>query len=189
MANRLRLRVRMAPREHEAGSGKIQTMSTAQVHAVERLADFKAALQTFADKAKDAMSGNQMSIRRSFEWLESQLQQWKAEIRRAEELVFQAKQELARRQMMRISDRPPDTTSQEKELRKAQARLAHAEEKHDNTKAWLRRLPGDVEEYDGTARPFQDALEYDLAKMVLFIEQKIAALDAYRQINPTGESP
>jgi chromosome segregation ATPase len=161
-------------------------MSTAQVHAVERLADFKAALQIFADKAKDAMSGNQMQIRRSHDWLESQLAQWKAEIRRAEEAVFQAKQELNRRKMMRISDRPPDTTSQEKDLRKAQARLAHAEEKHDATKGWLRQLPDDVKDYDGMSRPFQDALELDLVKMVQFIEQKIAALEAYQQINPAG---
>ena len=62
-------------------------MSIAQVHAVERLADFKAALQIFADKAKDAMSGNQMQIRRSHEWLASQLAQWKAEIRRADRLI------------------------------------------------------------------------------------------------------
>ena len=161
-------------------------MSAAQVHAVERLAYYKAALQTFVDKAKDAMSGNQMEIRRSLDWLESQLQLWKNEIRRAEEAVFQAKNELARRKMMRISDRPPDTTAQEKELRKAQARLAHAEEKRDNTKAWLRRLPDDIEEYDGIARPFQDALDHDLQKMIAFIEQKIAALEAYRQINPAG---
>jgi chromosome segregation ATPase len=161
-------------------------MSTAQVHAVERLAEFKAALQIFTDKAKDSMSGNQMQIRRSLDWLDSQLQLWKTEIRKAEEAVFQAKQELARRKMMRISDRPPDTTAQEKELRKAQARLAYAEEKRDNTKAWLRQFPGDVEDYDGRARPFQDTLEMDLVKMILFLEQKIAALEAYRQINPTG---
>jgi len=161
-------------------------MSTAQVHAVSRLADFKAALQSFADKAKDAMSGNQMQIRRSLDWLEAQLAHWKAEIRRAEEAVFQAKQELARRKMMKIGDRPPDTTSQEKELRKAQARLAYAQEKHDNTRSWLRRFPDEVEDYNGLARPFQDTLELDLVKMIAFIEQKIAALEAYQQINPTG---
>ena len=161
-------------------------MSSAQVHAVERLSDFKAALQMFADKAKDAMSGNQMQIRRSLDWLESQLQSWTTEIRKAEEAVFQAKQELARRKMMRISDRPPDTTAQEKELRKAQARLAHAEEKRDNTKAWLRRLPDEVDDYDGQARPFQDTLELDVVKMLTFLEQKIAALEEYRRINPAG---
>jgi len=165
-------------------------MSQAQVHAVERLADFKASLQTFTDKAKDAMSANQMELRRSLDWLESQLQLWKSEIRKAEEAVFQAKNELTRRKMMRISDRPPDTTAQEKELRKAQARLAHAEEKRDNTKAWLRRLPDEIEQYDGLARPFQDTLEHDLVKMILFVDQKIAALDAYRQMNPSaGDTP
>ena len=165
-------------------------MSSAQVHAVDRLADFKAALQIFADKAKDAMSGNQMEIRRSLDWLDSQLALWKAEIRKAEDAVVQAKNELQRRKMMRISDRPPDTTAQEKELRKAQARLAYAEERRDNTKSWLRKMPDEIEEYDGLARPFQDSLEHDLVKMINFVEQKIAALDAYRQINPsTGGTP
>jgi chromosome segregation ATPase len=161
-------------------------MPSAQVHAIERLTDFRAALQTFADKAKDAMSSNQMEIRRSIDWLESQLQLWKSEIRRAEELVFQAKQELTRRKMMKIGDRTPDTTAQEKELRKAQARLEHAEEKRDNTKSWLQRLPDDVEEYDGLARPFVDFLEHDVPKMILFVDQKIAALEAYQRVNPTA---
>src|SRR5438034_1570297 len=101
-------------------------MASAQVHAVQRLADFKAALQTFTDKAKDAMSGNQMELRRTLDWLEAQLAMWKAEIRHAEDAVFQAKQELARRKMMKVGDRPPDTTFQEKELRKAKARLEYA---------------------------------------------------------------
>src|SRR5438445_12086290 len=105
--------------------------NAAQVHAVERLVDFKASLQTFTDKAKDAMSGNQMEIRRSFDWVEAQLSYWKVEIRHAEDAVIQAKLELARRKMMKVGDRPADTTFQEKELRKAQARLAHAEDRRD----------------------------------------------------------
>lgn len=81
-------------------------MSTAQVHALQRLADFKVAVQLFADKAKDAMSSNAMEIRRSSDWLESRLLMWKAEIRRAEDDVFQAKKELSFRRMMRVGDRP-----------------------------------------------------------------------------------
>jgi chromosome segregation ATPase len=159
---------------------------SAKVHSVERLADFKAALQTFAAKAKDAMSSNAMEIRRSQDWLEGQLDLWKAEIRRAEDAVVLAKNELARKKMMRIGDRPPDTTEQEKTLRKARARLAHAEEKRDNAKAWLRQLPEAVQEYDGQAHPFQDALEHDLAKMIAFLEHKIAALEEYQRIHPSA---
>jgi chromosome segregation ATPase len=161
-------------------------MSAAHVNALQRLADFQSALQTFADRGKDAMSSNGMEIRRSLEWVGSQLQLWTAEIRRAEEAVFVARSELSRKKMMRISDRPPDTTEQEKQLRKAQARLAHAEEKRDNSKRWLRQLPDAIEEYEGHARPFQDSLEHDLAKMVSFLEQKIAALEAYQQNNPSA---
>jgi hypothetical protein len=165
-------------------------MSDAKVHAVERLADFEAAVRMFADKAKGAMSANQMEIRRAFDFLESQLAMWKAEIRKAEEDVLQAKNELARRRMIKYLDRPPDTTEQEKQLRRAQAKLAYAEEKRDNTKRWLRILPDAVEEYDGQARPFNDMLEYDVAKMAWFLEQKIAALDAYKQISSnTGGTP
>ena len=161
-------------------------MSTAQVHALQRLADFKVAVQLFADKAKDAMSSNGMEIRRSVDWLEGQLLTWTAEIRRAEDAVFQAKKELTLRRMMRIADRPADTTEQEKVLRRAQARLVYAEEKRAHTKTWIRKLPDAIEEYDGQARPFQDILEHDLRKMIAFLEQKLAALEAYQQINPAS---
>jgi hypothetical protein len=164
-------------------------MSAAQVHAIERLAEFKAALRTFADKARDAMSGNAMEIRRSSDWLERQLGDWQAEIRRAEDAVVKAKAELTRKKMMRIGDRPPDTTEEEKALRKAQLRLAFAEEKRDSTKRWLRQFPDKVEEYDGQARPFQDVLECDLVKMIAFLEQKIAALDEYRRVQSEGGAP
>ena len=162
-------------------------MSSAQVTALERLAEFKAALQTFADKAKDAMSGNAMEIRRSHQWVESQLALWRAEIRKAEEAVIVARNELTRKKMMRISDRAPDTTEQEKALRKAQAQLAYAEEKRDAAKTWVRELPDAVKEYDGQARPFQDVLEHDLAKMIAFLERKIVALEEYQRIQ--GERP
>jgi chromosome segregation ATPase len=160
----------------------------AQVYALERLVDFKIALQIFADKGKGAMTGNAMEIRRAQDWLESQLGRWKSEIRQAEEAVIQARNELARKKMMRISDRPPDTTDEEKALRKAQAWLAHAEEKRDNTKRWIRQLPDAIEEYDGQARPFQDALEHDLARMIALLDQKIAALEEYLRTHSGGTS-
>jgi chromosome segregation ATPase len=161
-------------------------MSSAFVHALDRLVEFKAALQTFADKAKNAMSTSALELRRSEDWLQGQLSAWKAEVRHAEEAVIIAKNELARKRMMRISDRPPDTTDQEKALRKAQARLAHAEDKKANCKSWLNRLPDAIEEYDGQAKPFQDALQYDLAKMIAYLEHKIASLDEYRRLDPSS---
>lgn len=164
-------------------------MSSAQVHAVQRLTDFKAALHTFIDRGKDAMSASAMEIRRAQDWLESQLGLWKTEIRRAEEAVHSAKTELERKKMMRIGDRHLDTTDQEKALRRAQTRLDHAEEKRDNVKLWMRQLPEAVDEYDAQARPFQDVLAHDLAKMLALLEQKIAALEEYQRIQTGGGAP
>jgi hypothetical protein len=165
-------------------------MSSAHVNSIQRLADFQAALNTFRDKAKSAVGSNAMELRRSQEWLESQLAFWKTEIRRAEEAVFVAKQELTRRKMMRISDRPPDTTEQEKTLRKAQARLAHAEDRRDSTKKWLIQLPDAVDEYNGYAKPFEDFVQIEMAKMLRVLEEKIAALHAYQRLQAgTGGSP
>ena len=141
-------------------------------------------LRTFADKAKDAMSATRWKSAGRMIGSNRSCSLWKTEIRRAEDAVIQAKTELARRRIIKFNDRPPDTTEQEKALRKAQARLAHAEEKRDNTKRWLRQLPDAIEEYDGQARPFSDMLEHDLVKMSLFLEQKIAALEAYQHTNP-----
>ena len=39
-------------------------MSSAQVHAIQRLVDFEASVKTFIDKAKNAMGSNTMEIRR-----------------------------------------------------------------------------------------------------------------------------
>ena len=162
---------------------------SAKVHSLDRLEEFKAAVRTFIDKAKSAMSANTLSIRREHDWLQQQILTWKAEIIRAEDDVFHAKRELARRRMMRVGDRPIDTTEQEKDLRRAQRRLAFAEEKRDHCKAWLLRLPDAVDEYDGKARPFQDALETDMVKAVVFLEHKLAALEEYQRVASPGGKP
>ncbi len=162
---------------------------SAKVHSLDRLEEFKAAVRTFIDKAKSAMSANTLSIRREHDWLQQQILTWKAEIIRAEDDVFHAKRELARRRMMRVGDRPIDTTEQEKDLRRAQRRLAFAEEKRDHCKTWLLRLPDAVDEYDGKARPFQDALETDMVKAVVFLEHKLAALEEYQRVASPGGKP
>src|SRR5438093_12667835 len=104
-------------------------MSAAQVHSLEKLLDFQSALATYCHHAKEALTSIEMEIRRAQEWLEERLASWHAEVRRLEEDVFKAKQELARRRLIRVGDRPADTTEQEINLAKAQARLEHAEQK------------------------------------------------------------
>jgi hypothetical protein len=159
---------------------------SAHVVSVAALADFRAGMCTFIEEARNALTTLDMEIRRAQDWLTGQLQYWKEEVRAAEDAVILARNELARRRMMRISDRPPDTTEQEKALARARARFEHAEERLVNTKRWLWLLPEEIREYQGPARQFEDIVEADLPKVVAMLERKIAVLDAYSQTGPVS---
>jgi multidrug resistance efflux pump len=158
-------------------------MSSAQVHSLEKLLDFQAALATYAHQAKEALCSLDMEIRRTQDWLEGQLKLWQAEVRRAEEEVFQAKQELARRRLMRIGDRKADTTEQEIALAKAQQRLAYAEDKQRACQRWLRELPEAINEYQGYSVNYLGILEGDLPRMDAFLDRKMDVLEAYAQVS------
>src|SRR2546426_9779131 len=139
-------------------------MPAANVTALQALVELKLALCNFAAQAKEALSSLAMEIRRALDWLDDQHKHWQAAVKEAEDEVFQAKQELARKKMMRIGDRPPDATEQEQALKKAQFRSQHAEEKLEATRRWLRQLPEAILDYEAPTRQFQAILEADFPK-------------------------
>ncbi len=155
---------------------------SAEVSSLQALIDWKASLCTFRSEAREALSSASMEIQHTLAWLEEQLKYWTSMVRHCEDEVFQAKNELARKKMMRIGDRPPDTTDQERALRRAQERLAHAQEKEENSRHWLRQLPNDIIDYEGPARQLGGMLDADLPKADALLENKIASLEAYLHI-------
>jgi hypothetical protein len=156
----------------------------ANVTSIPALADLRASLLTFKVEARDALAAIEMEIRRTFDWLSEQQLHWKHEVRRCEDAVFQAKQELARRRMMRVGDRPVDTTEQEKAVRLAQARLDHAQDQQERTRTWLRNLPTEVTEYQGRANQLQGLTEGGLDRTCALLERKIQDLEAYVGLVP-----
>ncbi len=156
---------------------------SAHVHSLEKLLDFQAGIATYAHQAKEALCSIEMDIRRTLEWIEERLQFWQKEVRRAEEEVFKAKQELARRKLIRVGDRPADTTEQEIALAKAQQRLNYAEEKRAACRRWLRDLPEAINEYQAYAVNYQTILESDVPRMNAFLDRKMDLLEAYTQVS------
>lgn len=164
-------------------------MSQAHVTSIEALAAWKDSLCVFAAEGRDALTAVEMEIRRAVDWVEDQIKLWHAEVRKSEEAVVQAKAELTRRKMLPIVGKHPDCTEQEKALRKAQARLAHAEEKLETCRRWLPRLRKSIEEYEGFARPLAAWLEHDLPRACAVLEQRIAALEKYVGTAPPPSPP
>jgi hypothetical protein len=156
---------------------------SAHVTSLEGMADLQAALLTFTEKAKDALSSVELELRRTLDWLADQARHWQVEIRLAENAVFEAKAELTRKKMMKIGDRKPDTTDQEKVLRRAQAWLEHAQELLARTRHWQRAFPDAMLDYQGPARQLQFMLEAQVPQMSAYLNQKIEALEKYQRLS------
>src|SRR4051812_4227509 len=93
----------------------------AGVHALDALKEWYAALALFRDDAGSALTSMSMALQKAADWLIEQQQVWRRELRRGEEEVSRARNELRSRKSQDWSGREPDTTVQEKALRKAQA--------------------------------------------------------------------
>lgn len=152
----------------------------ADVRSIDAVRDWHARLTTYGETLAEALSGVELEIRRGHEWLVEQLALWQRAVRQCEEEVVQAKAELASRKFPGWDGREPDTTVQERALRRAQARLEYAEDQVVRVRAWIGRLPRVIDEvYRGPARRLGGFLEVDLVKGLAVLSRQIAALESY----------
>ena len=157
----------------------------ADVRSIEAVRDWHATLANYADSLSEALAGVEMEIRRAFEWLDEQLARWKQAIRDCEEEVVRAKAELSQRKFKTWDGRDPDTTVQERALRRAKARLEHAEEQVERTRQWIGRLPKVIDEvYRGAGRRLQNLLDDDLPKGQSDLMRRVASLESYAGLRP-----
>ena len=162
---------------------------SARVRFVGTLEELRGALTVFADKSALALECMDAELRRTQEWLERQLAHWQAEIRQCEEAAFLAKQELARKRMMKFDDQPVDTWEQEQALRRAKRRLEVAEDKQEVTRNWLRQWASELLEYEGPARLLKSYLEADVVRACALLMRKLETLEAYLAVSPPSEAP
>ena len=158
---------------------------TAQVHAIERLADFKDALARFGVDAQGALDTAALEIRRTLDELHDRLKFWQAEVYRRQEDVNRARADLSHARALRQGEGGRSgTVEQEIALQKARQRLQEAEEKVERTRRWLRVLPDAVAELETPSRQLAGMLEADLRPGVAHLTDKLAALAAYVALTP-----
>ena len=155
--------------------------TSARVTSVQAIADFKVALLGFCQEAKEVLASVEMEIRRTMDWVErDQLPYWQREIRNRHEEVAQAKADLFRKQLTRISGQNPDYLEERKALRIANFRLEEAEDKVQTCRSWAsRQLAHAVNEYEGPARQLAGMVEGDPPRMVIYLDRIITSLQAY----------
>ncbi len=155
----------------------------ADVRSIDSLREWIAAAQVFGHDAGEALGGTQMEIRRAFDWIAEQGHLWERACRVGEQDVAQAKAELAARRFPNFDGKMPDTTVQERNLRRAEDRLEHAREQVLKCRSWAGRLPKIVEEsFTGRGRRLQNFLEGELPRTLGQLARRVEALERYADL-------
>jgi hypothetical protein len=155
--------------------------SSARVTSVQAITDFKAALLIFCQEAKEVLASIEMENRRMTDWVErDRLSHWQREIRNRQEEMAQAKADLFRKQITRISGQHPDFIEERDALRLATYRLEEAEDKVQLCRRWgTRQLPRAIDEFQGPGRQLAGMVEGNPPNIVLFLDRVIRSLEAY----------
>jgi hypothetical protein len=152
----------------------------ANVHSITALHEWLGALSTYKSECDESLSGIRLEIQRGFAWIEEQLRLWQQAIRHCEEDVVQAKAALAAKRFPDWSGKMPDTTVEERNLRRAQARLDEAVHRVTLCRKWLVQLPRMIDEhFTGASQGLQVFLETDLARSMAQLTRQVEALEAY----------
>jgi chromosome segregation ATPase len=158
---------------------------SARVTSIDSLKEFRGALALFCDEANRALCTVELEIRRALDWLEhEQVGRWRAEVQRSRRQIEQARLDLNRVRLARVSGETPDCVEQIEALREAERRLQHAAEKLAAIEHWSRVVRRAVEEYHGGARRVADMVEGNPAPGVALLDRMIDSLDAYLAVSP-----
>ncbi len=148
---------------------------SAKVKSVDALREFREALTTFIDDARNALTAVEMENRRVSEWVNhTQKFYWINEVKRRREKMNEIRGELHRRKLSGGGE-----TEAKEAVRIANARLREAEEKVEIVKKAAPVLQHAIDEYLGLARPLGDMLTGDLEKSLAMLERMANALDDY----------
>jgi hypothetical protein len=157
----------------------------ADVTSISALRDWIAALARYQADASESLAGVELELRRAQDWLHDQYQQWRQAVRHCEEEVVQAKAVLASKRFPNWDGKLPDTTVEERNLRRAEARLDFARERVQSCQRWQTQMPRLVDElYSGAARRLQHTLEGDVPRVLAALDKQTTALEEYARLRP-----
>jgi len=158
-------------------------MSQAKLSRVDALEQLKAAVAMFVDDAKMALGAVEMETRRVVDRLQrEQPYYWRQQIKDARDEYAEAKASLARKRLQKNDSYIPDTSEEEKAIRRATAKTEHAEQKLEAIKTWSRRIEQAWNDYQGPSGQLADVVGGSPARAITELNRLIRAVDAYLQV-------
>jgi hypothetical protein len=159
--------------------------SAAQINSPDIIKEFRTAFLKFEDLSKQAVSGIRSDCGRVMEWLRhDQLQYWKLELKKSEELLLQAKNAYAMARYGAEPMRKRTYVDEEKALRKAQQRKAEAERKLEAVRKWTLALEQQALKLMGPITNFAGALDSTAPLARSRLDQMVLCLEEYLRESP-----
>ena len=157
----------------------------ADVKSLDTLTFVKVALVSFAHETAQALAEVELEGRRSVDYLTvDRAGHWKAEGRRSADLVNQAIKDLEHcRTFKKVGDNQPSCIEEKKNLEKARARLANAEQKAEAVRRWTPVVQQQFRETCVRLVHFREVIDVDCPRAIAHVERMLKALDAYREVS------
>jgi hypothetical protein len=153
---------------------------SANVSSIDALRELRVAFVQFDAEAKEAIVMLTLESRKAIQWLVyDRARYWPDQLRKAQEKVVHARNDLERCQLRYGSEQAPSCFDQKKALEKAKRRMKLCEEKVKIVKKWTIVIRQELEEFDGELTRMNDWLEADLPRGIALLERMVRALDKY----------
>jgi hypothetical protein len=153
---------------------------SAHVTSVDAIREFRAALLQFGGEAEEAVVMLTLEARKAIHWLQQDRSRyWPEQVRRAQEWVVQARNELDRCQLHYGSEDAPSCFDQKKRLERAKRRLHFCEEKVKAVKRWIHTVRQELDDFHGELAKMNNWLETDVPRGAAALERMLRALDKY----------
>jgi hypothetical protein len=153
---------------------------SANVSSIDALRDFRVALVQFNADAKESIVMLTLESRKAIQWLvHDRSRYWPDQLRKAQEKVVHARNDLERCQLKYGSEDAPSCFDQKKALEKAKRRQKLCEEKVKLVKKWTNVIRHELDEFDGELSKMTTWLEADMPRGIALLERMVRALDKY----------
>jgi len=155
----------------------------ANVQSLEAIEAVRAALASFLDQVRDALTELDIEMRRVTQWLQQDRpRHWKTQIRLAADHLHEAQQALHRCLMFPVAGERPSCYEERAALKKAQARLAYCEEKAERVRHWQRTVEHELFEYEGRISQLVRVVEVDVPEAIGVLHRILRRLEEYQSV-------
>ena len=163
-------------------------MSTANVHSLEALGEFKLTLIDFKASIEDAIMMLEQEILRAVDWLEHDRPfYWDNQIRNAYDSVGEARTNYESCRTRTVAGHRSMCLEEKKALEMAKRRLKLCQDKMEVSKKWFITIRHEADEYRGRMSQLQRCMDDELPKTMALLERMIRSLEEYVEMTKSDD--